>query len=54
VYSLEKSEILNLLRNKIQTRFGDPTSSVITGEIGGKQVFIIKRHGEEHTITPTM
>ncbi|HOK37994.1 MAG: S-methyl-5'-thioadenosine phosphorylase [Bacteroidales bacterium] len=51
---LEKSEILKSPKKiKITTRFGDPSSSVITGEIGGKQVFIIKRHGEEHTITPS-
>lgn len=51
---LEKSEILKSQKKlQITTRFGDPSSSVITGEIGGKQVFIIKRHGEEHTITPS-
>ncbi len=51
---LEKSDILKS-QEKLQltTKYGDPSSPVIKGEIAGKKVFIIKRHGEEHTITPS-
>lgn len=51
---LEKSDILKSPENiQLSTKYGDPSSPIIKGEIGGKKVFIIKRHGEEHTITPS-
>jgi len=51
---LEKSNILrNPKKVKVETQYGDPSSEILTGEIKGKKVAIISRHGSEHTITPT-
>ena len=51
---LENSNILlNPVRVKVTTIYGDPSSDILKGEINGKQVAIISRHGSEHTITPT-
>lgn len=51
---LENSNILvNPQKQKITTQYGDPSSEILTGEIKGKKVAIITRHGSEHTITPT-
>ncbi len=51
---LEKSDILlNPQKVKVETQYGDPSSEILTGEIKGKKVAIISRHGREHTITPT-
>jgi len=50
-------EKLNLFRNpeeiKIETPYGDPSSTILKGDIGNNQVFILSRHGRDHTITPT-
>ncbi len=35
------------------TPFGKPSSSLIVGEIAGKKVAIISRHGKKHQIMPT-
>ncbi|HEX2968012.1 MAG TPA: S-methyl-5'-thioadenosine phosphorylase [Bacteroidales bacterium] len=37
----------------INTPFGLPSSSLITGLIGGKEVVILSRHNRHHTITPS-
>ena len=51
---LEKSNILeNQSSQTITTSFGEPSSPIITGSIGGKPVAIVSRHGLEHTITPS-
>lgn len=50
-------EKLDIFKNpevvNIDTDFGKPSSEILTGEINGKKVAIISRHGKEHTITPT-
>ncbi|OKY79174.1 MAG: Purine nucleoside phosphorylase Pnp [Candidatus Methanohalarchaeum thermophilum] len=38
---------------KVATPFGDPSSSPIIGEIKGKEVAFIARHGKEHIYNPT-
>ncbi len=45
---LQDPEIIN-----IETPYGDPSSSFMTGKIAGVDVVILSRHGREHTITPT-
>ncbi|MDR2836454.1 MAG: S-methyl-5'-thioadenosine phosphorylase [Bacteroidales bacterium] len=51
---LEKSNIiLNPQRKKIETKYGKPSSEILTGIVEGKEVAIISRHGEKHDITPT-
>ena len=51
---LENPDILKEARDvKAETIFGDPTSLLKFGKIGGVDVIIISRHGREHTIPPT-
>lgn len=50
-------ESLNILQNsqeiEIQTPYGSPSSPFINGTINNCEVFILSRHGRNHTITPT-
>jgi 5'-methylthioadenosine phosphorylase len=50
-------EKLTLFRNPEEisrkTPYGDPSSTFLKGEIGNSTVFILSRHGRDHTITPT-
>ncbi|MBI4826890.1 MAG: S-methyl-5'-thioadenosine phosphorylase [Nitrospirae bacterium] len=44
------------VKNKkgISTPFGKPSDKYVTGEIGGKEVVFLPRHGSRHTIPPHM
>jgi len=50
-------EKLNLFHNpqeiSIATPYGDPSSTFLKGEVGNHAVFILSRHGRDHTITPS-
>lgn len=50
------SGFYDLLENakeyKVYTPFGTPSSAVMVGEIGGKSVAFLPRHGVSHTIAP--
>jgi 5'-methylthioadenosine phosphorylase len=50
-------EKLNLFQNpeeiRIETPYGDPSSTFLKGEMGKNTVFILSRHGRDHTITPS-
>jgi 5'-methylthioadenosine phosphorylase len=37
----------------LPTPYGSPTSTIKRGRIGDKQVFLLARHGREHTVPPT-
>lgn len=37
----------------INTPFGSPSAPLRSGTIGGRRVFLLARHGREHTIPPT-
>lgn len=51
---LEKNNILeNARKINVNTKYGDPSSPIIVGNIDGKEVAILSRHGIQHTITPT-
>ena len=51
---LESPNILkNPKRVEVSTKYGNPSSDFITGEISGVEVAILSRHGRKHTITPT-
>ncbi len=39
-------------RQQPATRWGAPSSAIVTGEIGGKRVAFLARHGEQHTRAP--
>jgi len=50
-------EDLNLFTDKkeinISTKFGEPSSTLFSGILHGKEVVIISRHGRDHSIPPT-
>lgn len=50
-------EKLNLFQDprevSIETPYGDPSSSFLKGRLGNNVVYILSRHGRDHTITPT-
>jgi len=51
---LEKLDIFQDTKEIImETRFGKPSSPIISGKIKGVEVFIISRHGPEHRIMPS-
>jgi 5'-methylthioadenosine phosphorylase len=51
---LEDPDILkNSTTRKVTTPYGDPSSDIILGTIGGKDVIILSRHGKDHSIPPT-
>ena len=37
----------------IQTPYGDPSSNIKEGKIGGQNVAILSRHGVDHSISPS-
>ncbi len=47
----------NLLKNvkeiTVETPFGKPSDSITVGELAGKTVAFLPRHGKKHTIRPT-
>jgi 5'-methylthioadenosine phosphorylase len=51
---LEKLNIFNHAEEvHIETPYGNPSSSFFKGTTGGCEVFILSRHGRDHSITPT-
>jgi len=51
---LDDPEILqNMQKEKIETPYGSPSSSIKCGTISGIDVCILARHGREHKIPPT-
>jgi 5'-methylthioadenosine phosphorylase len=50
-------ENLNVLEDareiEIRTIYGAPSSTFITGKLNESEIFILSRHGRQHTITPT-
>lgn len=52
---LDNPKILFKSREKeIETPFGKPSGKLTEGEIEGKQVIILARHGKKHSIPPTL
>jgi 5'-methylthioadenosine phosphorylase len=51
---LDDEDILkNAKEIKIKTRYGMPSSPLKIGEIKGKEIIFLARHGRKHTIPPT-
>jgi 5'-methylthioadenosine phosphorylase len=51
---LDNPDILKNATDKdVETTYGKPSSPLKIGEIGGKKVCMIARHGREHKIPPT-
>ncbi|PYK31316.1 MAG: S-methyl-5'-thioadenosine phosphorylase [Verrucomicrobia bacterium] len=50
LYQVE--QLRNAIEHKIDTPFGAPSDSLIGGEISGRQVYFLPRHGRGHRILP--
>jgi 5'-methylthioadenosine phosphorylase len=51
---LEKLEIFSKQKEEeVFTRYGHPSSPLLSGMLGGKEVVFLSRHGYDHTIPPT-
>lgn len=51
---LDDPKILQKAQEKeVDNKFGQPSSTLTLGEIGGVEVVILARHGKEHGIMPT-
>ncbi len=40
------------VRHEVATRWGSPSSAIVTGRVGGRPVAFLARHGEDHGIAP--
>jgi len=38
---------------EVETPFGRPAAALVVGEIGGREVVVLARHGKDHSIMPT-
>ncbi|MFQ3675348.1 MAG: S-methyl-5'-thioadenosine phosphorylase, partial [Endomicrobiia bacterium] len=45
--------IKNVCEIKVKTPFGNPSDNIVVGELEGKKVAFIPRHGRGHYILPT-
>ena len=43
----------NIKEVTVETPYGKPSDSITIGELGGKKVAFLPRHGKKHTIRPT-
>src|SRR5436305_9355701 len=50
LYQVE--QLRNATEHKVETPFGSPSDSLIGGEISGRQVYFLPRHGRGHRILP--
>jgi 5'-methylthioadenosine phosphorylase len=51
---LDNPDILSNPRNeRVSTPYGEPSSPLRRGSIGGAEVLLLARHGREHTIPPS-
>ena len=46
------SDLVVIKREKIDTPYGAPSAEFVTGELNGKAVVFLARHGNPHTIAP--
>jgi 5'-methylthioadenosine phosphorylase len=51
LYEIES--LKNVREEKVTTPFGDPSDNIIIGEVGGREVAFLPRHGRGHVFTPT-
>ena len=50
LYQME--QLRNATEHKVETPFGPPSDVLIGGEIGGRQVYFLPRHGRGHRLLP--
>jgi len=46
------SFIEKLQESRIDTPYGDPSDKIVIGEVSGKRVAFMPRHGKGHTLPP--
>lgn len=51
LYAMEGLRLLD--EKKVPTPFGDPSDAIIVGELDGKQIAFLPRHGRGHRISPS-
>ncbi|UCD55581.1 MAG: MTAP family purine nucleoside phosphorylase, partial [Candidatus Omnitrophota bacterium] len=51
LYNIEGIKIKDSL--KVTTPFGDPSDELVIGELNGKEVVFLPRHGKGHRINPS-
>ena len=51
VYNIE--ELKNRKQERVRTPFGDPSDEFIIGELSGKEIVFLARHGRGHKILPS-
>ena len=51
LYNIEG--IKNIKNEKVSTPFGDPSDEFILGNLEGKEVVFLPRHGKGHRILPS-
>jgi len=52
---LDDPKILSKFKEiESKTPFGKPSDKLITGEIGGKEVVVLARHGKKHQLSPSL
>ena len=42
----------NIARHELATPFGPPSAPIVAGDVGGRRVAFLARHGEDHALTP--
>ena len=50
LYQMEGVE--NPIEQRVQTPFGDPSDALISGQMHGRQVYFLPRHGRGHRLLP--
>lgn len=45
--------ITNVTHEDVDTPFGKPSAPILVGQMGGKEIAFLNRHGEGHTFCPT-
>jgi 5'-methylthioadenosine phosphorylase/5'-methylthioinosine phosphorylase len=48
--SIEELELIS--SERVETPYGAPSSDLLKGEFGGKELIFLARHGKDHTIPP--
>ena len=43
----------NVKEHKVSTPFGEPSDAIVVGEVEGRQVAFLPRHGKGHRLTPS-
>ena len=42
----------NVARHEVATPFGSPSGAFVIGQVGGRRVAFLARHGEDHLLAP--